>query len=120
MSATQPRDPSTPVTVRVIRQACCAADDQVGPLEAHFLVEQGQPLSVLVERIAASRFLQFSSTHDRISGEVNGRDIVKMPAPGGGPAVYHVDPGTPVALVIGEQALFFGFRQRPGAPGTLT
>lgn len=58
--------------VRVIREACCAADDQLGPLEAVYRLEDGATISDLLEQIRSSRFLQFSSTHDRLSGEVDG------------------------------------------------
>jgi hypothetical protein len=96
--------------VRVFRQACCAADDQVGPLDAEYEIQDNKPLSYLIELISASRFLQFSSTHNQISGEIAGKSIVEMYPHGGTPPVFHANPNEPVSSVIGTQTLHFHFR----------
>ena len=68
--------------IRVARQACCAADDQVGPLDTVYRVEANASLSDLIKEIAQSGFLHFSSTHDRITGEFDGKRLVEVCAPG--------------------------------------
>lgn len=97
--------------VKVLRQACCAADDQLGPLDAVFTVDEAASLAELVERIRAARFLQFSATHDRLFGEVGERCLVEVCAPGGPAPVFHADPAVPVRALIGPQTLFFNFRR---------
>lgn len=96
--------------VQIFRQACCAADDQVGPLDAEYEIEDNEPLSALVRLIDASKFLQFSSTHNRITGEIGGKSIVEMFPPGGKPPVFHANPSESVASVIASQTLHFYFR----------
>lgn len=44
--------------IQVTRQACCAADDQVGPLNATYVCEASAPMSKLIQEIVASGFLQ--------------------------------------------------------------
>lgn len=98
--------------IRVIRQACCAADDQMGPLEAVYAVADDATLAQLVARIQASKFLQFSSTHNRLSGEVQGAGVVEVFAGGGAPE-FHVGPAAAVDSVIGRHTLDFCFRHLP-------
>lgn len=92
------------------RQACCAADDQMGPLEASYTLAQDATLADLVERIRASKFLQFSSTHNRLSGEVDGVCVVEVFAGWGRAPQFHVGPQARVDSVIGWRPLDFFFR----------
>lgn len=98
------------MNVTVFREGCCAADDQAGPLEATFDLRDDATLSELVERIRASRFLQFSSTHNRISGEIDDVPLVEIFAPEGPEPVFHVSLGAAVSDVIGNRTLHFCFR----------
>lgn len=95
--------------IKVTRQACCAADDQAGPLEAAYAVEEDSTIADLVERIRASRFLQFSSTHNRLFGEVEGVCLVEVLA-GRAMPEFHVSPVATVGSVIGRRTLDFCFR----------
>ena len=99
------------VNIQVLRQACCAADDQLGPLTADYSIATDAPLSELIEQIRASRFLQFSSTHNRISGEANGQRLVDVFSSEGPPPVFHVSPSMPVSTAVGDHMLSFRFLQ---------
>jgi len=67
-------------------------------------------LSELVETIRASRFLQFSSTHNQISGEVDDVPLVEMYAPEGPAPVFHMSSSAAVKDLLGDRPLFFRFR----------
>ena len=69
--------------ITVHRQACCSQDDQCGPLEAEYNIEADTAFSSLIHEIVKSRFLQFSSTHDQLSGEVDGKWLVEVFSPYG-------------------------------------
>lgn len=92
------------------RQACCAADDQMGPLEASYTLAQDATLAELLERIRASKFLQFSSTHNRLSGEVDGVCVVEVFAGWGQEPQFHAGPQARVDSLIGRRPLDFFFR----------
>ena len=96
--------------IRVIRQACCAADDQVGPLDAEYVLADTATLAELADQIRTSRFLQFSSTHNRISGEIGGLCVLTMFPADGPPTEFHVSPDALVCDVVGNRTLFFYFR----------
>jgi hypothetical protein len=95
--------------IQVFRQACCAADDQIGPLEAEYEIQDSKPLSDLIDLISVSGFLQFSSTHNHICGEIAGKSIVEMYPHGGKRPVFHANPNESVSSLIGNQALYFRF-----------
>ncbi len=96
--------------IKVTRQACCAADDQMGPLESVYTLEEDSTIADLVERIRASKFLQFSSTHNRLFGEVAGACLVEVSAGWARPE-FHVSPVATVGSVIGRHTLDFCFRR---------
>lgn len=96
--------------VTVARQACCSADDQAGPLEAVYALHEEAILADLVERIQASKFLQFSSTHNRLSGEVDGVCVVEVFAGWGRGPQFHADPAERVAPLMAGRPLCFHFR----------
>lgn len=98
------------IRIWVTRQACCSADDQTGSLEESFIVEANASLSVLVEKIVASGFLQFTATHDCITGEVDGNRLVEIYASRDKQPRFFVKSEKLVALVIGGRPLDFYFR----------
>lgn len=100
---------STTMDIQVTRQACCSADDQAGPLQAVYSVDEHCTLADLVERIRVSKFLQFSSTHNRLSGLVQGACVVEVLAGWGSKPEFHVDPAASVGSVIGLHTLDFCF-----------
>lgn len=69
------------VRVMVSRQACCSADDQMGPLDTTYWLAPNDNFGTLIEQIQQSCFLQFSSTHTRLTGEVNGLPVVEVFSP---------------------------------------
>lgn len=99
--------------ITVHRQACCSQDDQVGPLEAEFHIDTNASFASLIQEIVQSGFLQFSSTHSRITGEVDGRGLVEVYSPdGASPKLpeFTVNPSTAVIELLGESVLAFYFR----------
>lgn len=98
------------MNITVVREACCAADDQLGPLEATFAVGAHATLGELIEQIRAARFLQFSSTHNRLSGDVDSVRLVEVGPLDGPHPTFHVDEASPVSSVIGDRTLHFYFR----------
>lgn len=99
--------------ITVHRQACCPQDDQAGPLEAAFSIDAHATFSQLVQDVVRSGFLQFSSTHDRITGEVEGKALVEVFSPHGAhprQPEFKVDPGAPAFELLGQRVLSFHFR----------
>jgi len=101
--------------VRVFREACCAQDDQMGPLESTYRISSEATLKDLVEEIVESRFLQYSSSHIAMLGEVgrSGVGVVKVFSPyycDGKEAQFLVPPEQRLGSLIGENALSFRFR----------
>lgn len=96
--------------INAFRQACCSADDQMGKLEAVYNVSGSTTLDALLREICAEDFLQYSSSHDRLSVEINGRQLAEVSS--SGDIVWNADisPDTPVGLVIGSSPLHFVFR----------
>ncbi|PZQ71691.1 MAG: hypothetical protein DI563_17235 [Variovorax paradoxus] len=96
--------------VRVLREACCAADDQMGPLDAVYRVDADASFAELIAEIRASRFLQFSSTHQRLSGELGGVTVVEVPAASDATPVFFVSASAPVGRMVRGRTLHFRFR----------
>lgn len=98
--------------VRVLREACCAQDDQMGPLEATYEVAPASTFGDLIASIVDSRFLQYSSSHVVLQGEVDGVPVVRVFSAHytrNRPAEFFVDPGRPVDHVVGSKSLTFRF-----------
>lgn len=98
--------------VRVLREACCAQDDQLGPLEATYDVPAGAAFSALVALIQESRFLQYSASHIVLQGEVAGTLVVKVFSPfnaSNKQAEFFANAGQTVASIIGTDPLLFRF-----------
>lgn len=68
--------------IMVVRQACCSQDDQIGPLEAEYEVDERCRLDEFLEAVELSGFLQFSSTHARMSCRIGGRKVGTVFGPG--------------------------------------
>lgn len=100
--------------IEIFRQACCAADDQSGKLETVYEVNSGTTLEALIQKICLSDFLQYSSTNDRLSVEVDGRKLAEVNASGDTIWSPDVSPSTPVGLAIGRRGLHFVFRLNAG------
>ena len=100
------------VEVRVLREACCAQDDQLGPLEATYEVPQGATIGDLVLAIVESRFLQYSPSHTSLVGFVGGEQFVRVfssyYAPGREPD-FALPSAELVTTVIGNQPIEFRF-----------
>lgn len=96
--------------INVIRQACCSADDQVNRLDAVYDVDDSTTLEELLRRILSSGFLQYSSTHNRLSAEVAGRQLAEIVPSGISRWTSGVLPVEPVATAVGSNTLRFSFR----------
>ncbi len=64
--------------IRVGRDACCAQDDQLGPLEATYSFAPNATLADLVRVVAASKFLQYSSSHTTLTGFIGQTAFVRV------------------------------------------
>jgi len=101
------------MNITVHRQACCSQDDQIGPLEIKYSIEVDSTFSLLVDEIIKSRFLQFSSSHNRIMGEVDGIELVEIFSPYSENVrqpEFKVNPNMRVVDVLGAKSLVFNFR----------
>ena len=99
--------------ITVHRQACCSQDDQVGPLEAEFSIDADTTFSSLIQEIVKSGFLQFSSTHNRITGDVEGKGLVEVFSPYSAnpkPPEFKENPSASAVELLGEKVLSFHFR----------
>jgi hypothetical protein len=85
----------------------------LGPLEADYKIRPETTLSSLVQDIIQSRFLQFSSSHNRITGEVSGVEIVEIFSPHSPKPrspEFKANPSACVTDVVGEKSLSFRFK----------
>lgn len=67
--------------VRVTREACCSQDDQAGPLEATYSLDDDATVDELVRKIIASGFLQYSSTNTSMVGVFGDERFVRVFSP---------------------------------------
>ncbi len=98
--------------VRVLREACCSQDDQLGPLEAAYDLEADSTILDLVRAVVRSQFLQFSSTHLCLTGFVGGAAFVKVCESDHGPAfaqVFLVASDLPLAPFLSSLPVTFRF-----------
>lgn len=96
--------------INVLRQACCSADDQANKLQAIYEVDSKATIETLLLMICESNFLEYSSTNDRLSVEVDGRQVAEV-YPSAPPAwVANIGPETPVKWLVGDRTLHFNFR----------
>ena len=98
--------------IQVLREACCAQDDQLGPLEAIYGVRSDTTLRELIATIVESRFLQYSSSHVALQAEVVGTPVVRVFSPlhsNNRTAEFFASPGQLVEGVVGKNPLQFRF-----------
>lgn len=99
------------IKFKVVRQACCAADDQLNSLEAEFEISPDASFAELVTQIIRSGFLQFSSTHTCLFGEIEGSCVVKIDASSIKAPVFYIDQQRAAFSIVGNKTLYFNFRQ---------
>jgi len=99
--------------ITVYRQACCSQDDQLGPLKAEFNIGANTTISSFIQDVVKSNFLQFSSSHNRITGEIDGKEIVVVFSKNftnNRQPEFKVSPGTPAIDLLNEKEISFYFR----------
>jgi len=97
---------------RVLREACCAQDDQLGPLEATYEVSASATLGEFVHAVASSRFLQYSATHTSIVGYAGGTQFVRVFSSyycNGQEPDFFVSPDVPASAVVRGADIHFRF-----------
>jgi hypothetical protein len=80
---------------------------------AEFSIDADATFSSLVQEIVKSGFLQFSSTHNRITGEVEGKGLVEVFSPySANPKQpeFKENPSTSAVELLSEKVLSFYFR----------
>ena len=96
----------------ILREACCAQDDQLGPLEARYEIRQGTTIGELVASVVESRFLQYSASHVSLVAFVGDRPLVRVfsahHAPNRSPE-FNVPSTALVTDLVGKQAVNFRF-----------
>ncbi|WP_129587709.1 hypothetical protein [Herbaspirillum robiniae] len=96
--------------INVLRQACCSADDQANELQAVYEVDSKATMETLLLTICESDFLQYSSTNDRLSVEIDDRQVAEV-YPSSPPTwAANIGPKTPVKWLVGDRTLHFNFR----------
>lgn len=98
--------------ISVVRDACCSADDQLGPLEMSYEVTDRATLTELAVRIADSKFLQFTSSHHTLYGASAGLEILSISSGswGNGEFAFFVNPEQLVSEAVPDGQLSFRFR----------
>lgn len=67
-----------PMKILIERDACCGADDQIGPLALSTEMAPDSSLEEFVQRIRETGFLQYTATHHTIFGEAAGQTLVSI------------------------------------------
>jgi len=70
------------MNINVIRQACCAQDDSLGPLSLNVELKENSTIQDLARSIGEAKFLQFSGTHNIIYAWASGTKLFSIPALG--------------------------------------
>lgn len=65
----------------VTREACCSQDDQLGPLAFVYELSADATLQDLTDAVIGSGFLQFTSTHSVMVGELGNDAVVRLFSP---------------------------------------
>ena len=68
----------------VTREACCSQDDQLGPSAFVYELSAKATLQDLTEAVIRSGFLQFTSTHSVMVGELGNDSLVRLFRPHSG------------------------------------
>lgn len=103
--------------IMVVRQACCAQDDQIGPLEAEYDVDEKCRLDEFLDAVDRPGFLQFSSTHVRMSCRIGGRKVGTVFGSSylvRRKPVCAIDPASLIRNILSEGAIEFVFDNDPG------
>ena len=97
--------------IAVEREACCAADDQAGPLEMTVDIPTSATLHSLAEQIRKSGFLQYSASHHTIFGATAGRRLLSISSQyhSDGKVVYFTDQAKTVQELLPDGRLRFTF-----------
>ncbi len=66
--------------IEVSRQACCAQDDQLGPLTIDVELSDNATIQDLARAIGEAKFLQFTSSHHTINCYSDKRLLFSIPA----------------------------------------
>lgn len=102
-----------------MRQACCFQDDQIGPLEAEYDVDEKCRLDEFLDAVERSGFLQFSSTHAQMSCRIGGRKVGTVFGPGylvRRKPVHAIDPTSLIRNIPSKGAIEFVFEKDLGMP----
>ena len=94
--------------LKITREAVCLVDDFAGPLDMTVKWASDTSLRQVIERVAGSDFLQFSSTHGSITAVSGSRQLARVTSHGS--IEYLVDPATPAKSCIETSGLDFRFR----------
>ena len=68
------------MNVKITRQACCAQDDQLGPLTLNLELPESSTIQDLAKSLGESGFLQFSSTHNLIVAYSAAVELLSIPS----------------------------------------
>jgi len=68
----------------VTREACCSQDDQLGPLASAYELNADATLQEVSEAVIKSGFLQFTSAHAVMEGQVGNEAVVRVFSPHSG------------------------------------
>ncbi|MGY8818961.1 MAG: hypothetical protein ACKVLM_06105 [Pseudomonadales bacterium] len=95
--------------IKLSRQACCAQDDQIGPLEIYLELPEGSKMWELAQTVGQSNFLQFSSSHNILNAFCAGKLLFSIPEIGyhKSAVVYAVGREDPVSIHLAEQEVEF-------------
>jgi hypothetical protein len=100
-----------PMKIEVHRDACCAADDQAGPLVMDMELDGRMPLCDFINLVLESGFLQYSSSHTSMLGYVGAIAIVQVHSPyySKEKTKYLIESTTPIQEVLASGSIDFRF-----------
>jgi hypothetical protein len=95
--------------IKLSRQACCAQDDQAGPLETYIELPEESKIWELAQIVGESNFLQFSSSHNILNAFCAGKMLFSIPEIGYHKSivVYAVGRDDPLSIHLEEQEVEF-------------
>jgi hypothetical protein len=97
--------------IEVFRDACCAADDQLGPLTMDVELDGLMPLRVLIDLVLESDFLQYSSSHTSMVGYVDQHAVVRVHSPyyTKEETQFLINPDLPIQEAVASGSIDFRF-----------
>ena len=108
--------------IMMVRQACCSQDDQIGPLDAFYEVDERCRLDEFLDAVESSGFLQFSSTHSAMGCVFAGKEVARVFRPlylVRRKPTFTIDPATLVRDIPTRGHVGFFFDSGPGETGTI-